>query len=522
MTAEAVVPPALIPFPRSVSPGPGGPLTVDGRMRLTATHVDLAAVSRLITELLGRQGITLEDEESPAADDQVALVRLELSPATAAGSGAESYALTVGEDGVVITAPSPAGVYYGAQSLAQLLGPASRGPATVPALDILDSPRFRYRGAMLDVARHFFDVATVKAYIERIARAKLNHLHLHLTDDQGWRVHIESWPLLTERGATGAVGGSPGGFYTQDEYREIVAYAAERFVTIVPEIDLPGHTHAAIVAYPQLAPAGYAGAPGTGTGDPLDASVPTRTFPPYDGTEVGFSSIDTGSEEAYGFVTDVVRELAALTPGPYLHLGGDESLSTTEDEYLAFLARASRTVAATGKTPVFWHEAGASRDLPSGTVGQYWDFVAPRGRSAELTRRFAENGGTVILSPADAIYLDMKHSDGDERGLTWADGPTSVEAAYSWEPADVVDGLDPGRILGVEAPLWSETIDALSGIDALAFPRLLAAAEVAWSPHPSESTERTWSSFRRRLVEWQSLLDELGVGYTRAEGIAWT
>lgn len=528
MTERSIDPLALIPVPRSVTAGAGGPLLVDGRLRLSVPHPDLADVSRLVTDLLGRAGFAVEEADDAATATPT--VRLDLDPllgpapdgpdGSDRGAGPESYVLTTTADGASITAPSPAGVFYGAQTLAQLLGPASPETMAVPPLHVHDAPRYSYRGAMLDVSRHFFDVDAVRSYIDRIALAKLNHLHLHLSDDQGWRLHIDSWPLLTGRGATGAVGGAAGGFYTQDDYRDIVAYAAERFVTVVPEIDLPGHTHAAIVAYPELAPAGYAGPPGADatTGAGADGS---RAFAPYEGTEVGFSTVDTRSEAVLRFVADVTREIAALTPGPYLHLGGDESLSTSEEDYIAFLAAASAAASATGKTLVFWHEAGASAELPDGTIGHYWDFVVPRGRTAAQTRRFAENGGSVILSPSDAIYLDMKHAADDALGLEWADGPTSVEAAYAWEPDDVIDGLDPRRVLGVEAPLWTETVDTLTGIDALAFPRLLAAAEIAWSPPASASSERTWASFRRRLVGWQPRLDALGVGYTRAAGVDW-
>jgi hexosaminidase len=512
----AGLPDVLIPVPRSVTAGTGGPLVVDGRLRLSWSHPGLAGVARLIVELLGRQGIAAETDDGPSSGAPT--LRLDLDPsADEHGAGAESSSLSVTEQGVSITGPSAAGVFYGAQSLAQLIGPASAGPSSIPPLHIHDAPRFRYRGAMLDVARHPFDVATVKAFIDRIALAKPNHLHLHLTDDQGWRLQILSWPGLTERGSSGAVGGGPGGFYTQDDYREIASYAAERFIAVVPEVDLPGHTHAAIVAYPELAPTGYVGAPGSTAGS--DEAGP---FAPYEGMEVGFSTVDTRSDAVHRFVADVTREISELTPGPFLHLGGDESLSTTAEDYADFLATASAAAASTGKTLVFWHEAGASADLPPGTVGQYWDFVVPRGRAAEHTRRFAENGGAVILSPADAIYLDMKHSGSDALGLDWADGPTSLETAYGWEPDDVIEGLDADRVLGVEAPLWSETIDALAGIDALAFPRLLAAAEIAWSPRPSASDERTWSSFRRRVAAWGPRLDALGIGFTRAPGVDWS
>jgi hexosaminidase len=365
---------------------------------------------------------------------------------------------------------------------------------------------------MLDVARHFFDVQTVERYIDRIALAKLNHLHLHLSDDQGWRLHIESWPRLTERGATTAVGGGRGGFYSADDYRRLVAYAADRGVTIVPEIDLPGHTHAAIVAYPQLAPSDYAGPP--------DASHSPDS--PYTGIEVGFSTVDVTSDEVYRFVADVTREIAALTPGEYLHLGGDESLRTTESEYLTFLRRASEVAAESGKTLVFWHEAGRSGELPPGSIGQYWSFTTPRDGADALLRRFVERGGRVILSPADAVYLDMKQWADDPLGLTWADGPTTVQDAYSWEPGDVAEGVAEADILGIEAPLWSETVATLADIDHLAFPRILAAAEIAWSPAPGAAPERSWSSFRERLAGWQPRLDALGVDYTRTSEVDWS
>ncbi|PSL36647.1 hexosaminidase [Labedella gwakjiensis] len=513
----------LIPTPRSLTAGDGGPLVVGDRLRLSSPHAGLATVTPLVVDLLRAEGVTLVDAEP---DDAIgpATLGLELRPDADGGANrtqdSEAYALSVSDRGISITAASPAGIFYGAQTLAQFLSSGRGGARSIPALHIHDAPRFRYRGAMLDVARHFFDVDTVKSYIDRIALAKLNHLHLHLSDDQGWRLHIDSWPRLTERGSSGAVGGGAGGFYTHDDYREIVAYAAERFVTVVPEIDLPGHTHAAIVAYPELAPPLYAGAPDSA--ERPEDDTPAPEFAPYGGVEVGFSTVDTRSDVVHRFVADVTREIAALTPGPYLHLGGDESLSTSEEDYLDFLARASAAASTTGKTLVFWHEAGASAELPPGTIGQYWDYLIPRGRSADQTRRFVENAGAVILSPADAIYVDMKHADDDPLGLVWADGPTNVETSYSWEPDEVIAGLSPDAILGIEAPLWSETIESLADIDALAFPRLLAAAEIAWSPRPSESPERTWSSFRRRLVGWQPRLDALGIGYTRAEGVDWS
>jgi len=228
------------------------------------------------------------------------------------------YTLAVSTEAITLEAADEAGLFHGIQTIKQL----TRNHA-VPVTRIDDSPRFAYRGAMLDVARHFFSVESVKKYIDDIALLKLNYLHLHLTDDQGWRLAIDGWPKLTEIGASTQVGGGGGGFYTQADYSEIVTYAAERFVTIVPEIDMPGHTNAAISAYPQLG----------------DAPAV-----PYEGIEVGFSSFAIRSETTYAFIDDVMRQLAALTPGPYLHLGGDESLATTDEDFLYFIERATGMV----------------------------------------------------------------------------------------------------------------------------------------------------------------------------------
>jgi hexosaminidase len=507
---------ALIPTPALVRPVGGEPFVIDGPVRLLG---DTAEIGDLVADLLDAIGVALASGD----DAEARVIRFDLvegNGAPGATVSPESYALSVTAAGARITATAPVGLFYGSQTLAQLLATRTDGAIRVPALEIEDAPRFAYRGVMLDVARHFFNVGTVTSVIDRIALAKINHLHLHLSDDQGWRLHIDSWPELTRRASSGAVGGGTGGFYTADDYREIVDYAADRFITIVPEIDLPGHTHAALVAYPELAPAGYAGPslldPEAGPGH--DSPVPA----PYSGIAVGFSTLDVRNDRVYAFIADVVRELAAMTPGPYLHLGGDESLSTTDEEYLLFLERLSVVATDAGKTLVFWHEAGVSDALPSGSIGQYWDYVEPRDDAEEVTRRFVERGGLVVLSPADAVYLDMKHTDDDPLGLVWADGPTSVHAAYSWDPAQVIEGIAEDDILGVEAPLWSETIDSLAGIDALAFPRMLAAAEIAWSPRPDQSAARTWESFRRRVAGWQPRLDAHGIGYSRAEGIEWS
>ena len=405
------------------------------------------------------------------------------------------YTLEVTTDGIIIESDARAGLFAGAQSLRQLMGPVA---TTVPITRIVDFPRFEYRGVMLDVARHFFGVAEVKRFIDSLALLKLNHLHLHLTDDQGWRLQIRSWPELTGIGASTSVGGQGGGFYTQDDYIEIVRYAASRFITIVPEIDVPGHTNAALAAYASLNESGV-------------ATVP------YEGVEVGFSSLWIDGERTYEFLDDVVRELAELTPGPYIHLGGDESLSTTEDDFLAFIARATGIVAGHGKTIIGWHEMGRSSQLPPGTIGQYWSFLRPQRGADDHLRSFVDQGGRVIMSPADVAYLDMKYDSTTELGLDWAEGPTSLAAAYEWDPATIIPGIGEAQLLGIEAPMWTETLVTMADVESLAFPRLAAIAEIAWSP----DGERSFDELAPRLAAFGELLTAAGVHFYRAPGVDW-
>ena len=407
------------------------------------------------------------------------------------GPAPGGYSLTVTGDGLHLEADDAAGLFAGIQTLRQL---GSTG--TVPVTHIEDYPRFAYRGVMLDVARHFFGVDDVKRFIRDIALLKLNHLHLHLTDDQGWRIQIDSWPDLTTKGATTQVGGGGGGFYSKEDYREIVEYAAEHFITIVPEIDMPGHTNAAVVAYPELGDS-----PAT----------------PYEGVEVGFSSLAIRSETTYAFVDDVVREVAAMTPGPYIHLGGDESLATSDEDFLYFLQRAMAVAARHGKTLIGWHEMGRSRDLPAGTVGHYWDYATPREAAGKHTLSFVEQGGRVIMSPADVSYLDMKYDEHTPLGLVWADGPTSIADSYTWDPATIIPGIGEEALLGVEAPLWTETTSTIEEVESMAFPRVASLAEIGWST----AGPRDFAEFAVRLASFGALLDAAGIRYTKADGVSW-
>src|SRR5690606_27716767 len=256
-----------------------------------------------------------------------------------------------------LTGADAAGLAYGLETLLQLLRQDDSGVWGWQRTRIADAPRFGYRGVMLDVARRFFPVHEVKKVIDRCAALKFNHLHLHLSDDQGWRIHIDSWPLLSDKSSTGSATGdgtlAGGGCYSKDDYREIVAHAASRHITIVPEIDMPGHTHAIGLAYPDLVEAPVMNDHLLDDARRLGHALPQAGVA-YTGWGVGHSSLRIHEERTYDFVKDVLTELAEMTPGPFLHIGGDESLGTSPEDFAYFIARATEIVTDLGKTPVAW------------------------------------------------------------------------------------------------------------------------------------------------------------------------
>lgn len=416
------------------------------------------------------------------------------------GVGEEGYRLHVERGGVTVRANTPAGLFAGVQTLRQLL-PAQIESAqpqqrtwTVPGGSIVDRPRFSYRGAMLDLARHFHTPDEVKAYIDQIAQYKLNYLHLHLADDQGWRIQIDSWPELTTKGGgpgTGVDGVGPG-FLTKAEYADLIAYAASRYITIVPEIDMPGHTNAALSTYAELNCDGIAPAPRT------DIAV-------------GYSSLCIGKEITYTFVEDVIRELAAMTPGPYLHIGGDEAHATTEQDYRTFMDRVIPLVGRYGKRVVGWNEI-ATVQPPVSVVPQYWGTTTENADLAAAAAR----GHKILMSPANRSYLDMKYDANTPLGLSWA-GFIEVRDAYDWDPGSHVGGVGEESVLGVEAPLWSETLRTLDDIEFMAFPRLPAIAELGWSPAASHD----WESFRQRLAAHGPRWTLQGIDYYRSPQVPW-
>lgn len=403
--------------------------------------------------------------------------------------GDEGYGLFITPKWMLLEGATPAGVYRGIQTLSQVIeldrveADGREDEWFLPTGEIRDRPEYAYRGTMLDVSRHFFSVEEVKRYIDLIAMYKINHLHLHLSDDQGWRIEIKSWPKLTEIGGSTEVGGGEGGFYTQEAYMEIVQYALDRHITIVPEIDMPGHTNAALASYAELNSDGKA-----------------REL--YTGTRVGFSTLCTDKEITYAFVDDVVREIAEMTPGPYFHVGGDESHVTAHDDYVAFIERVHGIVEAYGKTLIGWDEI-THADLEGRAVAQYW-------ANAENAGKGAEQGMKILMSPASRCYLDMKYDSTTLLGLDWA-GYIDIEKAYSWDPDTLAEGITKEHILGIESPLWSETVTHIGEVEFMAFPRLIGHAEIGWSA----DERRGFEDFSRRLDAHYGMLDRLGVNYGR-------
>ncbi|NGO69847.1 beta-N-acetylhexosaminidase, partial [Streptomyces boncukensis] len=485
----------VIPAPAAVSPK-GRPYTIteDTVIRVNrgarATGEQLAALLRSatgfrlpVTHRPGRDGIQLRH----TAKDR----RL----------GREGYRLRVSSRAVVLSAPRAAGLFHGVQTLRQLL-PAeieSRdpqpGPWRIAGGSITDRPRYAYRGAMLDVARHFFELDQVKRYIDQLALYKINKLHLHLSDDQGWRIAIDSWPRLATYGGGSEVGGGPGGYYTKADYQEILDYAAARHMTVVPEIDMPGHTNAALASYADLN---------------CDGKAPPR----YTGTEVGFSSLCVPLERTYDFVDDVIRELAAMTPGPYLHIGGDEAHSTSSEDFVAFMERVQPIVARYGKRAIGWHQI---TEAPAkGTIAQYWGYDRTSDEERAQVAGAAKRGTRLILSPADRAYLDHKYTRDTPWGLSWA-GLVEVRRAYDWDPGRYLEGAPARSVLGVEAPMWSETLEESGPLEYMAFPRLPGIAELGWSP----ARTHDWERYRVRLAQQAPRWDRLGMDYYRSPQVPW-
>ncbi|WP_299429662.1 family 20 glycosylhydrolase [uncultured Maribacter sp.] len=406
----------------------------------------------------------------------------------------EAYQLYINQDSIILNSNTAEGAFRGIQTLRQIIPEVSNDTLAkhkiwpIASGKIIDAPNFEYRASMLDVARHFFSVKDVKKYIDLLAYYKINVLHLHLTDDQGWRIEIKSWPKLTKIGGSTEVGGKSGGFYTQEDYKEIVAYAAERYITIIPEVDMPGHTNAASVSYPIL----------NGNGKALKL---------YEGMRVGFSTFNTRKDTVYSFINDVVKEISAITPGPYFHIGGDESHVTKKKDYIYFVNRVEKIVQKHGKRMIGWEEI-VNANVDSTSISQYW-------KHSKNAKRAVKKGMKVIMSPAEKTYLDMEYDTLSKHGLHWA-AYIPVDTAYVWTPENF-KGIPKESILGIEAPLWSETISTIEELEYLAFPRIIGYSELSWSTKEN----RDWEDYKVRLGNQAPFLDRMDVKYYQSKLIDW-
>jgi len=516
-SAAALVPPAVIPAPAQAQPRAGAFLLKSGTELSIPRGPEVLRIGAYLTGLVrSSHGLSLElrvREARPAAQGAITLAL-----AGAPDASPESYRLEVTPAGVAISAADPRGLFYGAVTLWQLISaqPLHDGVIELRALSIRDTPRFRWRGLMLDSARHFQSPAFVRRYLDWMALHKLNVLGWHLTDDQGWRLEIKRYPRLTQVGAwrvpAGAAAakdldpatGKPrlyGGFYTQQEVRRIVAYAAARNITIVPEIELPGHATAAIVAYPRLASTEH-----PPTAVPSDWGV--------------FPNLYNPDEATFTFLEGVLDEVMALFPGQFIHTGGDEAV---KDQWQAsprvqarmrelgvpsetalqgyFTARIGRYLAAHGRRLIGWDEI-----LEGGVPG---DAAVMSWRGVDGAVAAAASGHDVVLSPAPTLYLDHRQGAGPDEP-PGVGGVITLEDVYRFDPLPGTLAHDAQHVLGVQANLWTEHVRSEANAAYMTWPRAAALAEVGWSP----AGRIDWNSFMGRLGAEFERYRLLGVRYS--------
>lgn len=486
----------LIPKPVELTAtGSSFELTAKTKIYVQSNSSEIKKVGEYLSQLFApATGFAMDvnsTEKAPGSGIYLEISSQEL------GVGDEGYLLDITSKGIILKAQKPAGLLMGIQTIRQLL-PASIeastkqvGPWLIASGTIKDYPKYGYRGAMLDVCRHFFPVKDVKRYIDLLAMYKMNVMHLHLTDDQGWRIEIKSWPNLTVHGASTQVGGGEGGFYTQEQYKDIVNYAQERYITIIPEIDMPGHTNAALASYAELNCDGKA-----------------RKL--YTGTHVGFSTLCVNKKITYKFVDDVIGELAAITPGKYIHIGGDESHSTKKKDYIKFINKVQEIVASHGKVMMGWADV-ASAKLKPNTLAQFWQTKPKNAKAA------VKQGVKIVMSPAAYIYLDMQYDSICPLGLHWA-GYANVQKAYSWMPDTLVKGIEFKDIAGVEAPLWTETVKTMDDIEFMVMPRLAGCAELGWSPEGGKN----WDDYKVRLGAQKNRFEVMDINYFQSKLVPWS
>jgi len=461
-------------------------------------------------------------ESAPSSTRRNAIV-LALTGQSPAPPRGEGYDLTVTPRGIRIESATPAGLFYGVQTLLQLLPPEIESRIrrdavwTLPCVRIVDYPRYAWRGLMLDVSRHFFTKEFVERYIDRMARHKMNVFHWHLTDDNGWRIEIEGLPQLTQMGAwrvprlakwgtrdapREGEAATDGGFYTQDDIREVVAFAKQRFVTVVPEIEMPGHSLAALAAYPEL----------SCTGGPFQVNPGSNFYTKID------NAFCPGNEKTFEFIDKVMSEVAPLFPSEFVHVGGDECfkgfwktcpkcqrrmadehLSTPEELQSYLIRRAEKILESKGKKLIGWDEILEGGLAPNAAV-MSWRGMQGGVAAAKMNHQ-------VVMTPTNFVYLDYYQGDPSLEPSTFA--RLLLSTCYRFEPTP--EGVDPKYILGGQGNLWTESVPTPRHAEYMTWPRAFALAEVFWSPKES----RNWDDFAARVESQFERLEAAQVNYAR-------
>jgi hexosaminidase len=517
----------IVPLPRSMEAGPGE-FRLDSSTRIVladTANADLRSLADTLSALLTAASagtLPLRVTAAPARERAPNTIAIELT-SEARRADSESYHLVVTPRRVTLSAPAPAGVLHGVETIRQLLPPKlerSDPPRwSIPAVVVDDAPRFPYRGILLDVARWYYPPEFIEKVIDLLALYKLNILHLHLTDDQGWRLEIRKYPLLTKVGAWRRetilaqnfrpyVGdGKPhGGFYTQQQMRDIVAYAATRHVTIIPEIEMPGHASAALAAYPEL----------SCTGGPFEVSAVWGVH----------EDIYCPSERTFGFLEEVLTEVMELFPGRYIHIGGDEvpkqqwraspvakevmrreKLTNEEELQGWFIRRIEKFLRAHGRRLIGWDETLEGGLAPDATVMSW------RGTAGGIEA--ARQGHDVIMTPTNPMYFDYYQGNPASEPLAIG-GFVPLDSVYAYEP--VPSALTPkqaAHVLGAQGNLWTEYIPTPTQAEYMLLPRMLALSEVLWSPREV----RNWQGFLKRLPAQLARLDAMNVRYRVPEAV---
>ena len=479
--AESPARPALIPLPTSVT-------WLDGEVRLTSGTKIEGREAAAPTAAFLSQSLGIKPGRGAGR------IRLALVPAGKM-PGPEAYHLRATGKEILIEASDPRGLFYGVQTLRQLVTAKADGLRTVPSVEIRDAPRFAWRGLLIDEGRHFFGKPTLLKIIDEMAAYKLNSLKLHLTDYEGWRLEIPGYPKLTQVGAM--VDGKPQYFTTAD-MQEIVRYAADRHIMVVPEIEMPGHAGAAARSYPEF-------------------------FNP------AASAFNPANPKTYDFIRDVLTEVARLFPAPYIDFAGDEvgdemwkgmadvdrlkaeqGLKTNQDVQAYFGRQVVGIIESLGKRPMAWDEQ-VDAHAPKSVIIQWWRRDRP-----DVLKAAANVGHDLVISPADQLYFDYPQGPG-EPGAPWEGnkgGPQSIAKMLAWEP--VPDGFTPdesARVLGIEACVWTEFISTERYLQFMTFPRLLALAEIAWRP----KGRRDEAEFSKRLEPHTEALRAKGINARRGE-----